>query len=227
MWGIDGCVGIFCYFCSLMSAENENNNSYSQDTRSQNSQDEQFVAPNPWVVFLHTLVNPQLGWRKFKKYKYKPEDFARSVFYPLLALMSVCRFADKLYYMDVKVAPLLQEAVAAFVAFFGGYYLIGIVARSFLPTVARTKIDTRFGQLYTMVIMSALTVSVILAEVLPWLGMLLAVPPLYCCYLLAKGIKCLRVPENEVIPTLILMIVLCIGVPSGIYFALTAVMPSA
>ncbi|MCM1319024.1 MAG: YIP1 family protein [Muribaculaceae bacterium] len=183
--------------------------------------------PNLWWAFLHLLINPKLGWRKLKKAPCKSDEFARVVFYPLLALLAVCRFADMLYYDNVSIAPLLQKAVASFVAFFGGYYLIGLLARTFLPTKARTKIEDRFGQIYIMAILSSLAVCGILSEVLPWLDMLLIVPPIYCCYILAKGIKCLRIPERENVPVLILMIVLCLGIPIGIYATLTSLMPIA
>ncbi|MCM1005739.1 MAG: YIP1 family protein [Prevotella sp.] len=183
--------------------------------------------PNPWVAFLYLLINPKPGWRKIRKYLYSVDEFARTVFYPLLALMAICRFADKIYYTDISTGVLLQKAVAGFVAFFGGYYLVGLLARTFLPTQARGKIEGRFGQLFIMTIMSALTLSAVIAELFPWLGMLLIVPPIYCAYILAKGVDRLRISPNENIPTIVVMTVLCIGVPVGIYWCLTSIMPQA
>ena len=207
------------YYDNIESAESDNNESGKTSSKT--------PLPNPWWVLLHLLINPKMGWRKLKKIPYQRDDFARVVFYPLLAVLAVSRFVDLLYYNEVSIAPLLQQAIAGFVSFFGGYFLVGMLARSFLPTQARTKIVKRFGQIYIMSIMSVLVMCGILSELLPWLGMLLTVPPIYCCYILAKGIKCLRIPERETMPTMVLMIVLCLGIPIAIYVLLTSLMPSA
>ena len=182
---------------------------------------------NAWLLFLHLIVAPRLGWRRIKSAKFAIDDYSRTLFYPLLALMAACRFIDKVYYADARTGPLLQQAVATFVAGFAGYFLIMLLARAFLPTVARMKIDTGFGKVYVMTVLSVLTLAVTLGELVPWLGMLLLVPPIYAMYILVKGIKPLRVPDAERTPTAILMVVLCLGVPSGIYFLLEMMMPPA
>jgi hypothetical protein len=196
------------------STENEENDSHAH-------------KPHPWRGFLHLLISPKLGWRKIKAAHYSPEEFARIVFYPLLALLAACRFIDKIYKTDVGTGLLLQKAIALFVAGFGGYYLVCLLGRAFLPVVARTKIDSSFGRIFVMAVMCVLTISVIVCEVLPWLGMMLMILPIYSAYILVKGLAPLRVPEQERTPTSVLMISLCFGVPAAIYYMLTFLMPPA
>lgn len=201
------------------------NNADESHINSDVESDKRCEKPNPWWVFLHLLLSPHIGWRKMKRYSYRPDEYARIVFYPMLALMALCRFACKLYHTGISTSVVLQKAVAGFVAFFGGYYLIMLIARTFLPTVARTKIDRKFGHIYVLVVLSSLALSAVIAELLPWLGMMLTVPPIYCMYILAKGVRPLRVPDTERLPVTILMALLCTGVPAGIYYTLVSMMP--
>lgn len=205
----DGFVNRLCY-----NDENEDNDSHAN-------------KPNPWLAFLHLLISPKLGWRQIKAAHYSSDEFARIVFYPLLALMAACRFIDKIYKADVSTSALLQKAIALFVAGFGGYYLVCLLGRAFMPTVARTKIDSSFGRIFVMAVMCVLTISIIVCEVLPWLGMMLMILPIYSAYILVKGLAPLRVPEHERTPASVLMVLLCFGVPAAIYYMLTFLMPPA
>lgn len=185
------------------------------------------ATPNPWLLFLHLLIAPKLGWRRIKSAGFGLEDYARRLFYPLLALMAACRFVDKIYYSGVPLWKLLQEALALFVAGFAGFYLVSLLARMFLPTVTRIKIDSGFGRIYIMTVMGVLALAMTVNELLPWLGMMLLVLPIYSTYILVKGLKPLRVPPDELMPSAIVMTVLCLGVPTAIYYLLRVLMPPA
>lgn len=182
---------------------------------------------NAWLLFLHLLVAPNVGWRRVKNSRITVEDYARVLYYPLLALVAACRFAEMMYYTGHGLGFTLQRAIALFVAGFAGYFLITLLARTFLPQSARCKIDSRYGKLFILSVLGALALGTVIAELLPWLGMLLMVLPIYCAYILAKGVRYLRIPIDETVPTTILMTVLCIGVPTGIYYVLTLMMPAA
>lgn len=185
------------------------------------------AIPNPWLLFLHLLIAPKLGWRRIKGAGFEMDDYARRLFYPLLALMAACRFIDKIYYSGVPLWVLLQDALALFVAGFAGFYLVNLLARMFLPTVTRIKIDSGFGRIYIMTVMGVLALAMTVSELLPWLGMMLLVLPIYSTYILVKGLRPLRVPAGELMPSAIVMTVLCLGVPTAIYYSLRALMPPA
>lgn len=199
-----------------------------QDNDRTHANSDEHRKPGIWLAFIHLLLAPHAGWKKIKGAHFDKDEVARSLFYPLLALMAACRFIDKIYYADPPdTGVLLQRAVAAFVAGFAGYFLISLLARTFLPTGAREKIQTTFGHIYIMIALSALAFSAVIAELVPWLGLLLLIPPTYVAYILVKGVKYLRVPNQETTPTAILMTVLCIGVPAGIYYLMYVMMPPA
>ena len=180
----------------------------------------------PWMTFLMLLAGPVQGWKRIKASRYEPQEYARTLFFPLLALMAACTFSGLFYRQGTTVATLLQEAIAAFVAGFGGYYLVLLLSESLLPVVAREKIQAPFGKIYVMACMSALALSMTLWELFPFLELLLMVLPIYVAYIVVKGLKPLRVPDREETSAAILLIVLILGIPTAIYFILLALMPT-
>lgn len=205
----------------------ENESSSQSDDPEKSNRKEYVKKPNIWLLFIYLVLSPNIGWRKIKNASLRIDEYSRILFFPLLALVAACRFVDKIYVSNRSVGHLLQEAVAMFVAGFAGYYLVSLLARLFLPAAARRKIDSPFGNIYVMTIMSTLAVCTIIAEVMPWLGMLLLVPPIYSAYILVKGVRYLRIPEHETMPVEIFMVFFSFGIPLGIYFLLDFMMPPA
>lgn len=78
-----------------------------------------------------------------------------------------------------------------------------------------------------MTVMGVLALAMTVRELLPWLGMMLLVLPIYSAYILVKGLRPLRVPAGELMPAAIVLTVLCLGVPAAIYYSLRALMPPA
>lgn len=179
------------------------------------------------ILFMLLISNPREGWKRIKNAKFHPEDYARSLFYPLLALMSVCRFMDLVYGKSAGIATMLQQAVAGFVAGFAGYFLVLILCRWILPKEVKSRIELPFGKVYVMTNLSALAFAVTIYEILPTLGLLLFVLPIYISYIIVKGLRFLRVPEDEETPAAVIMVLLTLGVPMAIYFTLEFMMPAA
>ena len=145
----------------------------------------------------------------------------------MLALVAACKFADKIYNPAQSIGYILQRSIALFVAGFAGYFLIYLLAHTFMPPCARTKINSRYGKLLIISSLCAMALSTVIAELLPWLELMLMVLPIYCAYILVKGVRYLRVPDKESMATTVFLIVLCAGIPVGIYYALTLMMPPA
>ncbi len=202
-------------------------NTASPDTHSESSVTGDGGHVHPFWRFLYLLVAPVRGWKRIKNARYSPEYFARSLFFPLLAFMSAASFMAMLYCDEATLAHTLQTAICLFVAGFAGYYAVVVLARTFLPIAARIKIDSRFGKVYVMTCMSVLALAISIYELVPGIGMLFLVAPIYAAYLMVKGVRYLRVPDQEVNPTAILMTLLQLGTPMAIYFMLELLMPSA
>lgn len=180
---------------------------------------------HPFWRFLYLLVSPVNGWKRIKNARYTPQFLAGHLFFPLLALMTLCRFAGMFYNSDETLSRTLQMAVCLFVAGFAGYYAVVALGRTFLPPEAQQKIDTNFGRVYVMVNLSVLALAMTIFELVPGIGVLFLVVPIYAAYLMVKGVKLLRIPDSEQKPAAVLLTLLLLAVPSLIYMVLEWMMP--
>lgn len=188
------------------------------------------IAANPgkpFIRFLQLLLSPISGWKRLKNAGYLPDYFARALFYPLLALLAASHFMLLIYAPGITVTSILQEAVASFVAGFAGYFCVMLLARTFLPVEAAAKMETAFGRVYVMAALCILSLGATVYFLVPWIGLFVFVVPIYTAYILVKGIRFLRIPESEHMPTATVMILLVILIPALIYFLLQLLMPSA
>lgn len=185
------------------------------------------VCVRPLWRFLYLLVAPLTGWKRIKNAAYSSYSFARHLFFPLLALMALSRFALLIYDPEETLVHCLQMSISLFVAGFAGYYSIVALGRTFLPPVAREKIDTPFGKVYVMTCLSVLALAISILELVPGLGVIFIVVPIYASYLMVKGVRFLRVPRHEEMPVAILMTLLMLAVPMVIFFILEWLMPAA
>ena len=182
---------------------------------------------HPVWRFLYLLIAPIRGWKRIKNACYTPDYYARNLFFPLLALMAVLCFLKLIYEPAATLTTTLQTAICLFVAGFGGYYAIILLARTFLPVEARVKMDSGFGKVYVMTCLSTLILCIIVLEIIPSLSTVFIVAPIYSTYLMVKGIRFLRVPDSEFTPTIVLLLMLMLGVPMTIYLMLELLMPTA
>lgn len=179
----------------------------------------------PWWRLLFLLVSPKTGWRRLKGAGYLPEYFARALFYPLLAVLAVSHFMLLIYAPETTITKILQEAVAAFVAGFAGFFCILLLAKLFLPTNASVKIESAFGRVYIMTCLSTLSLGATIYFLVPWIGLFAFIVPLYTAYITVNGVRCLRVPDNEAVPAATVMVSLILAVPVLIYILLEFLMP--
>lgn len=180
----------------------------------------------PFWRFLYLLIAPQSGWRRLKNAHYKPERFATSVFYPLLALMAVSCFVGMLFDIELTLSTTLQKAISQFVAGFAGYYAILASARTIFPPVAREKIDTSYGRQLIMASLSMLALALALFQMIPGISVLFIIVPIYGAYLIVKGVRYLRVPPEEETPVKVLLLLFIYLIPFCIYSILEAMMPA-
>lgn len=188
--------------------------------------DKVYVAP-VWR-FLYLLLAPLRGWKRMKNAGYAPEVFASKLFFPLLALLALSRLAVHYYTPEGgTLVRTVQDAVSLFVAGFSSYWIVVGLGRTFLPPEARLKIDSRFGRVYVLTCLSALALATTIYTLIPGLGLIYIVAPIYVAYLIVKGIRFLRVPEGEIQGTTLLLVLLILGAPLCVYLLLESLMPSA
>ena len=185
------------------------------------------LTKSPLSAFLKMLISPINGWKNIKSIAYKPDEVASRLYYPMIALVSAGEFLQLIYNPDLTVTVLLKDAVVTFISFFLGYFLVLFLIELLLKKDVRIKLTTDFGKNYILMNLTSLVLFYLLYEILPLAGPILVFTPIYTLYLIIKGVKCLRLPQENYNLNIFLLSVLIIGVPILIYKIFQAIMPIA
>lgn len=157
---------------------------------------EEKYIKHPMLLMLKTIATPVEGWKALKRAHVPPENMASQCFYPLLAFAAASCFANFVYDPDATLTGTLTEAVVEFVKFFLGYFAV-ISACKLLPEEINLRVGMPFGRNFVMLAMSSLVIWSVLLEWLPMASPVLSFLPLYTVYMIFKGVKFLRIPENR------------------------------
>lgn len=176
-------------------------------------------------LLLTILSNPVEGWKKVRREKVSVESAQANCFYPLLALMALSKFASLLYTSRVTVSELLIEAMTSFVGYFAGYFLIVILLKLLMPRGTGKCMDTEFGKVFVILNLSSLCLFFTALELLPMLWAILIFLPLWTVYVICRGVRFFKFPEEKSITCTGLMCLLIIGVPSLIEWGLSEILP--
>lgn len=180
---------------------------------------------NPIYRFFFLFVSPLNGWKKLKNLGLKADIMAQKVFYPLVAIASLSVFFDKLNY-DTPIEILLQQAIVTFVAFFFGYFIILFLSTIIMKKESAVKLQTDFGKIFIMVNLSSLTVLYSIYKIIPFIYPILVFTPIYTIYLIIKGCRFLRIPQEETVNTNILLVLMIIGIPIALNYIFTLILPT-
>lgn len=193
----------------------------------QNSKLDEAIESNvhPILRFLQLLISPLSGWKNIKKSNYSPDTVSRKLFYPMMALVSVGMFMSMIYNSALSLSFVLQRAIVIFVAFFFGYFAILLSCGFMLKEKSREKIESNFGKVFVMMSMSVLIFFYIIYEIVPMLEPILIFTPLYVIYLIFRGVRFLRIPEDEKLSTIIILSGLIIGLPILLNWLFLTIMP--
>lgn len=168
---------------------------------------------NPLLLLFNILMTGTAGWKDLRRSRLKPEQAASGCFYPLIALASVCRFSDWFYLPEFNLSNTLISAVSVFVAFFFSYFAIQVVCRWLFPIEAKSKTENPFFKLLVQYALSSLAVFWIPGELLPILEPLTVFLPIWTAFIITKGIRFLRLPENQINRCMITIVVSVIIMP--------------
>lgn len=181
---------------------------------------------SPVRLFLKIILTPVDGWKELKRSKITPDRFAQGCFYPLLALMAVSVFAMLFYVSTTSIQTLLIEAIIAFISFFLGYFIVGVLLRTMTYKDCAKAFSTDFGNCFVMVAMSSLTIVQTLINILPFIQPVLVFLPLYTIYIIVKGVRFLRIETNHEALTIVLISILSIGVPALLHWIFSLMLPA-
>ncbi len=154
--------------------------------------------PHPFLMLFRILMTGTAGWKDLRRSRITPERAAAGCFYPLLALASVCRFANWFYLPEFDLSSTLVSAASFFASFFFSYFAVQVVCKWIFPHVVKAKTETPFFKLMVQYALSSLALFSIPAEILPMLEPVTVLLPIWTAFIITKGIRFLRLPEKYV-----------------------------
>ncbi len=180
-----------------------------------NIQDDSLTEPpkrhyKPMLMLFSILVTGTAGWKDLRRSRIKPEQAAAGCFYPLIALASVCRFANWFYLPEFDLSSTLVSAVSLFASFFFSYFAVQVLCKWIFPFTVKAKTETPFFKLMVQYALSSLALFSIPAEILPMLEPVTVLLPIWTAFIITKGIRFLRLPEkyvNRCMATIVLSVI--------------------
>lgn len=177
------------------------------------SEKRQKKGRNAFLLLLNILMTGTAGWKDLRRSRLTPEQTAAGCFYPIVALVSVCRFADWFYLPEFNLSTTLVSAVSIFASFFFSYFAVQVVCRWLFPYAAKAKTDTPYFKLIVQYALASLALFWIPAEVLPILEPLTVFLPIWTAFIVTKGIRFLRLPEQHINRCMVTIVVTVIVMP--------------
>jgi hypothetical protein len=169
--------------------------------------------PSPVRLLFKTMFTPVEGWKALKRARLKTEEFASRCFYPLIALAAISEVSKIFYEANVSVSDWAVDGLITFMTFFFGYFSVLLAGGFMLPSKSRDIIKKDIGKQFVMLAMSSLAIFWIFIQIMPMLEPVLVFLPLWTIYLIYKGVRILRVPEEVENSTTGLLCMLIIGIP--------------
>ena len=133
--------------------------------------------------------------------------------YPLIALAAISEVSKIFYEANVSVSDWAVDGLITFMTFFFGYFSVLLAGGFMLPSKSRDIIKKDIGKQFVMLAMSSLAIFWIFIQIMPMLEPVLVFLPLWTIYLIYKGVRILRVPEEVENSTTGLLCMLIIGIP--------------
>lgn len=164
----------------------------------------------PFLLLLNILMTGTAGWKDLRRSRLKPEQTAAGCFYPLLALASVCRFADWFYHPDFNLSETLVTAASVFVSFFFSYFAVQVVCRWLFPMAAKAKTENMYFKLLVQYSLASLALFWIPGEILPIMEPFTVFLPIWTAFIITKGLRFLMIPEqiqNRCMVTIVVTII--------------------
>lgn len=153
--------------------------------------------PSPFMLLIDILFTGTAGWKRLRRARLTPEQTAAGCFYPILALVAIFRFADWFYLPEFDLASTLVQAASIFASFFFSYFAAQVICKWFFPAEAKAKVDSPYFKLVVQYALASLALFWIPAEVLPILEPITVFLPIWTVFIITKGVRFLRLPENH------------------------------
>lgn len=188
-----------------MSDSTKDNIMHSEVSKSKNG--------SPLLMLLQILVTGTAGWKQLRRSRLTPEQTATGCFYPILALVSACKFTDWLYLPEFILSETIIKAFSIFIAFFLSYFAVQVVCRWLFPHDAKAKTDTHYFKHVVQYALSSLALFLLPAELVPVLEPLTEFLPIWTAFIITKGTRFLRLPQEHENRCMVTLVVITIAMP--------------
>lgn len=143
-----------------------------------------------WSVILRVMTMPASGWERVKKRGPSPDIASLRFLLPVSLLSGASEFFSLLYQPgQVEFAGIMVAGVISFFSYFLGYYLSLLLAKLFLPKVARYFPSTDYGKLVAMTGVSSLAIFHLVYKALPIFDFILEFLPIWTIFMVFKGMQ--------------------------------------
>ena len=143
-----------------------------------------------WSVILRVMTMPTSGWERVKKRGPSPDIASLRFLLPVSLLSGASEFFSLLYQPgQVEFAGIMVAGVISFFSYFLGYYLSLLLAKLFLPKVARYFPSTDYGKLVAMTGVSSLAIFHLVYKALPIFDFILEFLPIWTIFMVFKGMQ--------------------------------------
>ena len=202
--------------------ENDEDNEDDEDNNNDNGN----KKSSPLKLLFSMMLNPIEGWKNIRRRDLSVERTSGQCFIPLAALAACACFMECIYNSATTLSMAMIEGVKVFVALFFGNFLALALEKMMLPKDYKDISDSVFGKKYMMYLMSTMAIFMILYELLPMIGPIIAFTPLWTIYLAMRGAKFFRFPaeKRNLLTALVCMIV--VASPFAVYWIFDILLPS-
>lgn len=169
--------------------------------------------PSPISVLMKIMFSPVEGWKAMKRARFSVEEVSSRCFYPLIALAAVSDVCKMFYEANVTFSDWAVDGLTTFITFFFGYFSVLLLGGLILPKKSREVLRNDVGKQYVMMNMSTLAIFWVLIQLMPMIEPALVFLPLWTIYLVIKGVRILRVPDDVKNSTAGYFCLLIIGLP--------------
>lgn len=194
--------------------EDEEEDEEDEEAEENNEPDAKKVKrPSPIGIMFKTMLGPMEGWKELKRARLSTDEFASRCYYPMIALAAISEGAMIFYEANITIGDWAKTALSTFITFFFGYFTVLFLGSFVLPKKSRDVLKKDVGKQFVMLAMSTLALFWSAICLFPMLEPVLVFLPLWTIYIVFKGVRRLRVPQEVQSSTTGLLCMLIIGVP--------------
>lgn len=153
------------------------------------------------------LLSPGNGWEDISHSGDSPKDLAVNCLYPLFGLASITTFVQFFYDTDLKLVPLLQDAIIVFVKFFVTYFFASVIFATTLPSWIEGELNEKKYLTVITYSLAIMTLITVLQNCMPIELSLIYFLYVYVALVIWKSMRYLAVKEKYVVHFVIMAIV--------------------